>query len=128
MFGKNKQASGKDGDRVRAFEAAKEAARRAAFLNTASNVPEGQAKQDLALLFRVCRASALAAGEAVGQSQSEVDAAISAMCDADVARLKKGSDRALQEFGRESDKIARAYLLTVDPDALAAWTQPGTRH
>jgi hypothetical protein len=125
MFGNKSKP---DPVRLRAFEAAKEAARRASFLNTAKQAPTGAEKKDLALLFRVCRASALAAGEAIGQPQIDVDAAISQLCDADIARLKKSSPQAVQKFGEESEKIARAYLLTVDPEALAAWTERGTRH
>jgi hypothetical protein len=125
MSGDKKQT--KEG--VRAFEAAKEATRRAAFLNTASDLADGDPqKRDLALLFRVCRASALATGEAIGKSQSDVDAEISALCDADVARLKKGSDKKLQEFGRESEKITKAFLASIDPEALAATTQQTTKH
>jgi hypothetical protein len=124
MFGnKNKR----DPARIRAFEAAKEAARRASFLKVSRSAGSEAEKRDVALLFRICRASALAAGEAVGQSQVDVDAAISQVCDADIARLKKSSPQTVQKFGEESDKIARAYLLTVDPEALAAWTQKSTQ-
>lgn len=121
MFGnKNKP----DPARLRAFEAAKEATRRAAFLKTAARPSGGEAQaRDIALLFQVCRASALAAGEALGKSQVDVDAAISQLCDADIRRLQQSPPRNVQKFGEESEKIARAYLLTVDPEAIAAWTQ-----
>lgn len=130
MFGNKSKP---DPARVRAFEAAKEATRRAAFLKTATRPSGGEAeKRDIAMLFQVCRASALAAGEALGQSQIDVDAAISQLCDADIARLKASSPQTIQKFGEESDKIARAYLLTVDAEALAAWThkanQQHTQH
>lgn len=115
---------------VQAFEAAKEATRRAAFI-TATARPHGgeAAKKDIALLLLVCRASALAAGEAIGKSQAEVDAAISQLCDADIARLKQTSQETVQKFGEESDKIAWAHLMTLDPEAVAAWTQKAsTQH
>jgi hypothetical protein len=123
MFGSKKN------DATRAYEAAKEATRRAAFLNLASQLPEGDlAKEDLALLFRVCRASALATGAALGQSQTEVDAAISALCDADVARLKRAPNRKVREFAHESGEITKTFLASVDPEALAATTQQATKH
>jgi hypothetical protein len=121
MFGNSKPSK----EAARAFEAAKQATRRAAFLTRASQLPASNPdKQDLALLFRVCRAAALANGAAVGQSAEEVDAAISALCDADIAKLKKSSDRAVQDFARESHKVTKAFLATVDPVALAATTRP----
>jgi hypothetical protein len=127
MFGKK---SGPTKEAARAFEQAKEATRRATFLHTASQLPTSDPyRQDLAMLFRVCRASAMATGAAIGKSPAEIDAEISALCDADVARLKKASDKAVQQFADESKKITKAFLASVDPEALAATTQQqATKH
>ena len=123
MFGKN---NAKSAD-VRAYDQAKEATRRASFLNAASQLPESDPdRQDLAMLFRVCRATALGTGAAIGKTQIEVDAEIAALCDADVARLKKASHSAVQDFARESHKIAKAYLATVNPNAFSAEPPPTT--
>jgi len=32
----------------------------------------------------------------------------------------------VQEFGRESHEIAKAYLASINPESLAAWTQKTT--
>lgn len=123
MFGKN---NAKAAD-VRAYDQAKEATRRASFLNAASQLPESDPdRQELALLFRVCRATALGTGAAIGKSQPEIDAEIAALCDADIARLKKASQSAVQDFARESHKIAKAYLATVDANAFNAAPPPAT--
>jgi hypothetical protein len=121
MFGKN---NAKAAD-VRAYDQAKEATRRASFLNAASQLPESDPdRQDLALLFRVCRAMALGTGAEIGKTQPEIDAEIAALCDADIARLKKASPGAVQDFARESHKIAKAFLATVDPNAFSAGPPP----
>jgi hypothetical protein len=128
MFGKNKPPKPSK-DALRAYEAAKEATRRATFLHQASDLPESDPfRQDLAMLFRVCRASALATGAAAGKTPDDIDAEISALCDADVARLKKASNKAVQNFARESHKITKAFLASVNPEALAATTQQATKH
>lgn len=80
------------------------------------------------MLFRVCRASALATGKAIGKDPNEIDKEIAALCDVDLARLKKASSKAVQDFAKESKKLTKAYLATIDPDALAATTQQGTTH
>lgn len=124
MFGKKP-----DKEATRAYEAATDATRRAAFLNTGSQLPETHPdRQDLVMLLRVCRAAALASGKALGKAETDVDAEISALVDADIARLKTKSDRDVQSFAGESVKITKAFLATVDPKALAATTQQGTRH
>jgi hypothetical protein len=124
MFGKN---SAKAAD-ARAYEAAKEATRRASFLNTASQLPQSNPdRQDLALLFQVCRATALGTGAAIGKTQPEIDAEIAALCDADIARLKKASHNAVQDFARESHKIAKAFLASVDPNVFSG-SPPPTAH
>jgi hypothetical protein len=128
MFGKNKPPKPSK-DALRAYEAAKDATRRASFLHRASDLPESDPfRQDLAMLFRVCRASVLATGKAIGKEPDEIDAEVSALCDADVARLRKASNKAVQDFAKESKKITKAYLATIDPEALAATTQQTTTH
>ena len=128
MFG-NKKPPKPSKDALRAYDAAKEATRRATFLHRNSDLPETDPyRQDLAMLFRVCRASALATGKAIGKSPDDIDKEISALCDADVARLKKASNKAVQDFAKESKEVTQAYLATVDPDALAATTQQATKH
>jgi hypothetical protein len=124
MFGKSSaKAAG-----VRAYDQAKEATRRASFLNTASQLPQSDPdRRDLAMLFRVCRAMALGIGAEIGKTQPEIDAEIAALCDADIARLKKASHSAVQDFARESHKITKAFLATVDPNAFSTSPQP-TKH
>jgi hypothetical protein len=116
MFWKNKGApDAKATDLHRAFEIAGEATRRATFLNVAGRMPQGGAvKQELALLFQVCRTKALEAGAAIGLSQAEVDAKIAALCDEDAARLKNSSDREFREFARDSAEIVKAFLATAN--------------
>lgn len=121
MFWKKKQAEPKATKSPPDFEMAKEATRRAAFLNTAARMPGGEANaEQLAMLFRVCRSVAISAGAALGQSQAQVDAAIGAKCDEDVARLKNGTDEQMREFSRESGEIVNAFLATLDEQTLAS--------
>lgn len=97
------------------FEAAKEATRRATFLATAGRLADGGvAKPGLEEVFRVCRSVAIAAGAAAGQSAAQVDAAISAVCDADMMRLKTASDEEIRRFSRESGEIVKAFLAKID--------------
>jgi hypothetical protein len=113
----------------RAFEQAKEATRRASFLNAASQLPDDHPdRRDLAHLFRVCRAMALGTGAAIGKSQPDIDTEIAALCDADMTRLKKASASAVQDFARESHKITKAFLATVDPNAFSVSGQIETKH
>lgn len=122
MFWKKKAASeGKQADVAR-FEAAKEATRRAVFLNTAGRMPTADTSliQGLETIFRACRAEALAAGEALGQSQAQVDATIGALCDDDAVRLKNGSDSDIREFSQESREIVNSFLGTLSQQALAS--------
>src|SRR5262245_51511546 len=115
MFSKKKGApDAKGADLHGAFDIAKEATRRATFLNVAGRMPQGDAvKQELALLFQVCRARALEAGAAIGLSQAEVDAKIAALCDEDVARLKNSSDDEIREFSRDSRALRRGHVFGV---------------
>ena len=121
MFWKRKVApDAKRANLHRAFEIAKEATRRAAFLNVAGRMPQGDAiKQDLVFLFQVCRTKALEAGAAVELSQAEVDTKIAALCDEDVARLKISSDDEFREFARASAEIVNAFVATLDDAFLA---------
>jgi hypothetical protein len=124
MFGKNTEK-----EAARTFEQAKEATRRASFLNATSQLPDGHPdRQDLVMLLRVCRAAALASGKSLGKTEPDVDAEIASLADADIMRLKQKSQREIQNFAGESVKITQAFLATVDPVALAATTQQGTRH
>jgi hypothetical protein len=121
FWNKKKQREASTESLAPTFEMAKEATRRAAFLNTASRMPGGAANaRDLATLFRVCRSVAISAGAAVGQSQAQVDAAIATQCDADFVRLKAGSEEEMREFSRESGEIVKAFLATLDEKTLAA--------
>jgi hypothetical protein len=93
------------------FENAKEATRRAAFLNLAGAMSsDASHKQGLADLFRVCRSAAIAAGAAVGCTETQVDAEISELCDADTRRLKVASDKEFTEFAQESSAIVKRFL------------------
>jgi len=96
------------------FAEAKEATRRAAFLNVAQGMTTDENyKQGLAELFRVCRSQAITAGTAEGKTEAEVDAAISALCDADTARLKNASDEDFRQFTEESGKIIKSFLARI---------------
>lgn len=127
MFGKKNDKSEKDA--ARAFEDAKDATRRATFLNAASQLPQTDPnRRDLVLLARTCRAAALASGKVLGKSEADVDAEINSLFTADIARLKAKPDRDVQEYARESYRITKAFLATIDPEALAATTQRATKH
>lgn len=94
-----------------AFDEAKEATRRAAFLNVAQGMTtDDDYRQSLAELFRVCRSEALTAGAAEGRSEAEVDAVIAALCDADTDRLKGATDEEFGQFARESGEIVKNFL------------------
>lgn len=121
MFWKKKagppSSSGNDGRQ--AYERAREATRRATFLNVASRMPDGDAvKQEMALLFKVCRTQALKTGSVIGMSSAQVDAEIGSLCDADVARLQSSSNEAFREFADESGRIVKSFLATVDTQDL----------
>lgn len=96
------------------FEEAKEATRRAAFLNVAQGMTADEDyRRQLAEPFNVCRSAALAAGAAEGNSPQQIDAAIGALCDTDTARLKSVSDAEFQDFVRESGEIVKQFLAKV---------------
>ncbi|MCW3848793.1 hypothetical protein OF829_16265 [Sphingomonas sp. LB-2] len=93
------------------FGEAKEATRRAAFLNVGARVTDDEErKAGLAELFRVCREAAISAGAVEGLSQTEIDDEIGALCDADVDRLKAGSDKEFVAFAQESGVIVNRFL------------------
>lgn len=121
MFGKKNDGPKGPSDELRAaYERAKEAARRATFLKTASQTPEGQAvKRDMAALFDVCHAQATKAGVAIGLSKTEVDADIRALFDADVGRLKNSSGAEFGRFTDESGRIVKSFVATLDPKNLS---------
>jgi len=97
------------------FDEAKEATRRAAFLNLAGRMSSDESyKQNLAELFRICRSAAISAGAAMEQSALQVDDAIAAQCDDDSARLKNASDRKFKEFVHDSAEIVKRFLAKLD--------------
>ena len=57
--------------------------------------------------------AAITAGTAEGKTEAEVDAAISALCDADTARLKNASDEDFRQFTEESGKIIKSFLARI---------------
>jgi hypothetical protein len=108
---RNKSSTAKPATVSRSFEEAKEATRRAAFLNVAQGMTTDEAyKQGLAELLRTCRSEALAAGAAEGRTDAEVDAAIADLCDADVARMQRASDDEFRDFAQESGRIVNEFL------------------
>jgi hypothetical protein len=111
---RNKTGSKKAAAQTTTFAEAKEATRRATFLNLAPRMTSDDAyRQQMLELFQVCRAKALAVGAAEGRSEAEIDGAIAALCDADVARLKEASDEEFREFARESGEIVKRFLSTI---------------
>lgn len=117
MFGKKNDGPKGPSNELRAnYDRAKEAARRATFLKTASQTTEGQAiKHNMATLFDICHAQARKAGEAIGLSQTEIDADIKALFNADVGRLKSSSGAEFGRFTDESGRIVNAFVATLDP-------------
>jgi hypothetical protein len=108
-------ADGKSQQSRATFENAKEATRRAAFLNLARAMSsDASYRQGLPDLFRVCRSAAIAAGAAVGYTETQVDAEISELCDADVRRLKFASNKMTAEFAQESAAIVKRFLAASD--------------
>src|SRR5258708_1932153 len=111
---KNQPNAGAAGGEAVTYEEAREATRRAVFLNLAGKMTSDQAyKENLAELFRVCRSQALLAGAASGLSETEIDKEISSLCDSDTARLKEASDtefREFREFAAESRQIVNDFL------------------
>ena len=98
------------------FDEAKEATRRAVFLNTAQKMTTDAAyKHNLEELFRVCRHEAIAAGAAEGLSEAQVDASISELWKADVRRLKGASDEEVRQFAQESGEVVNRFLSAL-PD------------
>jgi len=98
-----------------AFEEAKEATRRAVFLNTARHMTSDETyKQNLARLFQICRSKAISAGAAMGLSERQIDEAISALCDDDYARLKNASHKEFVEFAKDSHEIVQKFLAKLD--------------
>ena len=93
------------------FDEAKEAARRATFLNVAARMSTDEAyKQDLAQLFHSCRDQAIAAGAKAGLSQQRVDELIGEICDEDAARLQSAGDDEFRAFAQESGEIIKSFL------------------
>jgi len=104
-------------DRGPSFAEAKEATRRAVFLNTAQKMTTDAAyKHNLEELFRVCRHEAIAAGAAEGLSEAQVDVAISELWEADVRRLKGASDEEFRQFARESGEVVNRFLSALPDD------------
>jgi hypothetical protein len=98
------------------FAEAKEATRRAVFLNTAQKMTTDAAyRHNLEELFRVCRHEAIAAGAAEGLSEAQVDASISELWEADARRLRGASDEEFRQFARESGEVVNRFLSTL-PD------------
>ena len=97
------------------YEDAKEATRRAAFLNVAQAMSEDEVyKRQLSELFRICRSAAISAGAMAGYSGAKVDAEIGALCDADTSRLKSSSDDEFRDFVRESGEIVTQFIGKLD--------------
>ena len=97
------------------YENAKEATRRAVFLNLAGKMSsDAPYKQQLADIFRVCRSAAISAGAAVGYTETQIDAEISELCDADTRHLKLASDKVFKEFAQESGAIVKRFLAASD--------------
>jgi hypothetical protein len=93
------------------YENAKEATRRAVFLNLAGKMSsDAHYKQQLAEIFRVCRSAAIAAGAAVGYTETQIDAEVSELCDADTGRLKVAPKELFTEFAKESGEIVKRFL------------------
>lgn len=96
------------------FEQAKEATRRAVFLNTGRYMTNDEAiKEGLAEVFRTCRSAALTAGALEGRSVAEIDAALNEICDADTDRLKQASEDEFRRFASESRDIVNNFLSIV---------------
>lgn len=116
MFWKRNRLTRPQSNKLQAaFEEAKEATRRAAFLSLAGLTSSDESyKQGLSELLRVCRAEALSSGQAIGQSESQVDNAIGTLCDQDNDRLKHASDKDIAEFAVESGEIVKRFLAGLD--------------
>jgi hypothetical protein len=103
--------SEKSVDGFATYENAKEATRRAVFLNVAAKMPSSaHYKEQLAEIFRVCRSAAIAAGAAIGYTETQIDAEISELCDADAERLKVAPNEVFTEFATESGEIVNRFL------------------
>jgi hypothetical protein len=116
MFWGRKKGSGQDipAKRGPSFQEAKEATRRAVFLNTAGRMTTDAAyKQGLAELFQACRTEAIRAGAAAGVSEADIDRELSLLCDADVARLKAASDGEFRHFAQELRDVVNRFLETL---------------
>jgi hypothetical protein len=125
MFGKKKDKpsgdkapSGDDALR-QSFADAKEATRRATFLYMAAIQPA--AGKELAgpykAAFDACRTNMLSIGERLGVSAAEIDAELSATCDADADRLARGSQAEAETYTRESGAIVQRFLAAVKVSA-----------
>lgn len=94
------------------YEEAREATRRAVFLNMSLSPDAGEEhREGLAAVFQSCRERALDAGSARGMSIEQVDADISRLCDEDVERLRAASDEEFRAFSTESGEIVQRFLL-----------------
>lgn len=111
LWGRKKVGSAKPATKEVTFVDAKEATRRAAFLNVAQGMTADEGyRQSLAGIFRVCRAHAIAAGAAEGYSETDVDASIGEICDADTIRMKAASDEEFRQFAKESGEVVKTFL------------------
>ena len=108
---REKSADGKSQQSFAAFENAKEATRRAVFLNVAGKMSsDATYKQQLAEIFQLCRSAAITAGVALGYTETQIDAELSELCDADTRRLKVAPEKVFTEFARESGEIVMRFL------------------
>ncbi|HTN13290.1 MAG TPA: hypothetical protein VL094_00635 [Sphingomonadaceae bacterium] len=96
----------------KSYEDAREATRRAVFLNVARSLDSGEEhRQGLAAIFQACRERALEAGSACGMTADQVDADISQICDEDVERLRAATDEEFRAFASESGEVVQRFLL-----------------
>ncbi|WP_336982000.1 hypothetical protein [Altererythrobacter fulvus] len=96
----------------KSYEAAREATRRAVFLNVARSLDSGEEhRQGLAAVFQACRERALEAGAACGMTTEQVDADISQICDEDVVSLRAATDEEFRAFANESGEVVQRFLL-----------------
>lgn len=97
------------------FENAKEATRRAVFLNLAAKMSsDPDLRKDLKRIFRLCRSAAIAAGAAMGHTEAQIDAELSELCDADVRRLKVASAKEFTDFAEEAREIVNRFIAASD--------------
>lgn len=96
----------------KSYEDAREATRRAVFLNVALSPDAGEEhREGLAAVFQSCRERALKAGNACGMTADQVDADISQICDMDVERLRAATDEEFRAFADASGEVVQRFLL-----------------